>query len=114
MLYFRGAKKGMVLNKTNGGRIAEMYGPTTENWAGQPVTVWFDPSVEYAGKRTGGLRVLIQQSQAPAAYQPPTESPFSENTAAPTNPPLPKRELVRSQKKKLETRLRKNTGKRLI
>ncbi len=70
--------KPLVLNKTNGERIAEIanqvYGITRDyqddeegtktpgneqfrNWIGYQIVLWNNPEIEFQGKRTGGVRV---------------------------------------------------------
>lgn len=61
VLRFRNSKKGLVLNKTNGDTIAEVYGDDSDAWIGQTIVLYFDPKVSYAGKRTGGIRVEIPE-----------------------------------------------------
>jgi hypothetical protein len=71
VLYFQGTKenKGVVLNKTNAGVIANAYGDETEEWAGKSVTL-FEAMVEYQGKLGPAIRMMIPNSgvrPAPAA-----------------------------------------------
>jgi len=40
VIWFTGAKKGVVLNKTMARAIANIYGPETESWAGKYVTLY--------------------------------------------------------------------------
>jgi hypothetical protein len=59
VLYFQGHDRGLVLNRTNADEITAIVGdPETDNWAGQKVVLYVDPSVMYAGKRVGGIRVM--------------------------------------------------------
>ena len=39
-LYFKGAKKAMVVNKTNGKIIAGMYGNDSTDWIGKSITLY--------------------------------------------------------------------------
>ncbi len=58
----------MVLNITNGDLIAIVTGSTeTDDWMGKKITLYNDPSISYAGKITGGIRVQIPQAAAVAA-----------------------------------------------
>ncbi len=62
--------KPLVLNKTNGGRIAHVLGsPETDDWVGKTIDLFNDATVEFGGQMTGGIRVLVPQpaAQAPAA-----------------------------------------------
>lgn len=40
IVYFRGATKKLVLNKTNAASIAAMYGGKVEDWAGKQITLY--------------------------------------------------------------------------
>jgi len=40
LVFFTGAKKAMVLNKTNGKLIAGMYGTKTEDWIDKKITLY--------------------------------------------------------------------------
>ena len=69
VVYFRGAEKGMVLNKTNGMNIATMYGPETDAWIGKGVTL-YPAWVDFQGRSVEAVRVrpvAPQEHQAPAA-----------------------------------------------
>ena len=56
LVYFRGAAKAMVLNKTNGRTIAGMYGKDTDNWIGKAITL-FVGSCEAFGETMDCLRI---------------------------------------------------------
>jgi arabinogalactan endo-1,4-beta-galactosidase len=65
ILYFQGKEKGLVCNKTNANNIAAMYGPDTDNWQGQEVTL-FEAMVDFQGKTVAAIRVRAPV-RAPAA-----------------------------------------------
>lgn len=71
VVYFRGAKKGLVLNKTNATTIAEAYGNDTDDWFGKPVTL-YEAEAEYQGKRMPAIRVRIPKQEAKRTSQAPT------------------------------------------
>ena len=48
-----------LLNKTNCKRLQGAFGDETDDWIGQPVTLYFDPDVEFMGEVVGGLRVRV-------------------------------------------------------
>lgn len=83
ILYFDEFEKGLVLNNTNGQRIAYVmettYGITQmqgdfETWIGKKVVLYNDPMVEFAGKLVGGIRVKAPQNVVAAnADTPPPE-----------------------------------------
>lgn len=64
VLYFmdkQGTRKdrGLVLNKTNANIIAEMYGPETDEWHGQPITL-MPARVEFSGRIVDAIRVRLE------------------------------------------------------
>lgn len=60
ILYFQGAKKGLVLNKTNAKNIADEYGDDTDDWAGKEV-ILFTTWVDFQGKSVEAVRVRTPQ-----------------------------------------------------
>jgi hypothetical protein len=63
ILYFRGATKGMVLNKTNSKIISAAYDEETEAWKGMPI-VLFSAMVAYGSDTVEAIRV-----KAPSAAE---------------------------------------------
>ena len=62
------AIKSMIVNSTNWDTLESAYGPDSDGWLNKPVELFVDPSVMYAGKRVGGLRVRVPTGlQTPAA-----------------------------------------------
>lgn len=56
--YFKEDPRGLVLNKTNYGRLARALGSTdVDRWVGVRIELSYDPSVQFGGKEVGGLRV---------------------------------------------------------
>lgn len=68
VVYFRGAKKGLVLNKTNALMLADAYGKNTDAWSGQPLELYVT-RVNYQGRMVDGIRVDV-----PAPALPKTEA----------------------------------------
>ena len=56
VVYFEGAGKGLLLNRTNATTIAGHYGPETEHWIGKPITL-FASETSFGGARVACLRV---------------------------------------------------------
>lgn len=57
VLHFVGKDKGLVLNKTNGNRIAEAVGSDeTDDWENWTITL-YACKVDYQGKRVDAIRV---------------------------------------------------------
>ena len=67
-LYFQGKAKGLVLNKTNAGTIADQHGYDTDFWINKQI-VLFPTQTDYAGKQVPCIRVklnTIPAGQPPA------------------------------------------------
>jgi hypothetical protein len=73
VLYFRKAKKGLVLNVTNSKKIQQLVGSAdTDNWAGQAITL-YQSETEYAGDTVACVRVRAAKNGA-ATPPPPAPS----------------------------------------
>lgn len=59
ILYFVGAKKGMVLNKTNAKKISEVYGEETKDWVGAEI-ILFEAMVDFKGDTVPAIRVSAE------------------------------------------------------
>ena len=66
ILYFKGKEKGMVLNKTNAGKIAEMFGDDTDDWEGGEV-ILYEAMVDFQGKTVAAIRVRLAPRKVAAA-----------------------------------------------
>lgn len=91
-VYFQGAEKGLVLNKTNANEIAVMHGFETDHWVGKKIVV-YPTTTDFQGRRVACIRVDNPGSnQQQPAYQggvqqsPVTNSPF-QNGVSPAQPP---------------------------
>jgi len=56
VVYFRGWQKGMVLNKTNGRKIASLFGDDTDKWKGNEI-ILYAAQTQFQGEQMMGLRV---------------------------------------------------------
>ena len=57
IVYFRGKEKGLVLNKTNGRKIAELLGSKdTDDWAGCQIRI-YATETEFGGETVECIRV---------------------------------------------------------
>ena len=78
-LKFHELEKPMVLNSTNGQLIAKMTGSEDfDGWIGKQIVLYDDPTINFGGKVTGGIRVRapkIKAGAAPAAK--PVVAPVS-------------------------------------
>jgi hypothetical protein len=89
VVYFKGGKKGMVINKTNANTLAEAFGKKFAGWVEKRVTVKAEPTT-FAGKLTRGLRLYPFNGEAiaaPAAPPPPKAPPT--NSGAEFNDEIP-------------------------
>jgi hypothetical protein len=58
VMYFEETEKGLVMNNTNLQLVAIAIGSKdTDDWAGHKIVAYNDPTVGYAGKITGGIRL---------------------------------------------------------
>lgn len=80
VMYFIGKDRGLILNKTNGNIIAEMYGPETDDWHGKVITL-YPARVEFQGKIVDAIRVHLDPMASMAAQ---SQAPIQE--AAPVAP----------------------------
>ena len=51
-----------LLNKENNRTLIEAFGDETDGWIGKTIEVFFAPNVMFGGKRVGGLRVRVPDS----------------------------------------------------
>lgn len=58
VLYFKGEKKGLVLNKTNAARLSEKFGDESDGWAGKKIVLRLE-SVEAFGKMQDSIRIKV-------------------------------------------------------
>jgi hypothetical protein len=66
ILTFKEHVKPLVLNKTNGNRIAKITGKGDDfdDWIGVKIVLFVDPDVEMAGEIVGGIRVRAPKTAA--------------------------------------------------
>lgn len=89
VISFQGAKKSMVLNKTNAGSIVKLYGDNTDMWIGKQIELY--PAVaDYMGESLDCIRlrgpVLPSATvQAPLVGE-PVAQPAPQTQPAPAAP----------------------------
>lgn len=67
--------KPFVLNQTNGALIEVIAGSDDfDDWKGKKIVLYNDPTIAFAGKVTGGIRVRAPKGQVPPP--PEDECPF--------------------------------------
>lgn len=59
VLHFKGAKKGMVLNKTNAKQIAKLHGKDTDGWVGKKITL-FPTETQLKGEDVECIRIRYE------------------------------------------------------
>lgn len=73
VVYFRKAKKGLVLNVTNAKKIAQLVGSQdTDEWSGKAITL-YQSETEYAGDTVACVRVRAAKNGAAPKPQPKPE-----------------------------------------
>jgi len=69
VLYFQGADKGVVLNKTNATAIADQCGTDTDNWGGKEVEI-FPATTMFKGQNVPCIRIRAVAPPAAAGAVP--------------------------------------------
>jgi hypothetical protein len=64
VLWLEEFSKGMVLNKTNAGTIAGMYGTDTDEWARKKITI-YSTETAFKGEMVPCIRVRSKRPDAP-------------------------------------------------
>jgi hypothetical protein len=82
VLYFKGKDKGVVLNRTNAGTIADAYGDDTEDWFDQPL-ILFSVMVDFQGKVGPAIRCRVPTAKD-NKQQPRREDPISSGPVTPS------------------------------
>ena len=79
VVYFRKAKKGLVLNVTNSKKIQQLAGsPDTDDWSGKTITL-YQSETEYAGDTVPCIRVRAAKNGSTPVVKPePLPEPVRE------------------------------------
>ena len=73
VLWLHENQKGLVLNVSKIRSLELAYGHDTDDWLGQKVKLSHDPSVMYAGKLVGGIKLQTSTKGAPAQKPEPVK-----------------------------------------
>lgn len=106
VLSFKETKKRLVLNKTNAGTIADLYGSKAEEWPGHKVTL-YPTKTECGGDTVDCIRVrarvpgsatppppaAVLQDPEPREDEPTEPDAFDEPTPAAARPPADPNDL---------------------
>jgi hypothetical protein len=65
VLYVRGLKKPIVVNKTNALKLAQEFGKDFDDWIDKRITIKAEDTT-FAGRPTKGLRLYPENGEAPA------------------------------------------------
>lgn len=74
IVWFRGAKKPLALNKTNAKTIATMYGNDTRAWLNQPITI-YPTRTTFGNDEVDCIRVKPQRPAEKEAQDMPNPEP---------------------------------------
>lgn len=72
VVQFQGNLKPMILNRGNAEILCMLYGDDSAAWHGRQIEVYTDPSVMFAGKRVGGIRLRAPSNNNAQFSQVPT------------------------------------------
>ena len=77
VLHFVGKEKGLAMNVTNLTVCREMFGDDMDEWQGKQIKLYADPSVMFAGKMVGAVRIrFVPQVQEETIASDSDEVPF--------------------------------------
>ena len=79
VLWVKERDKGLVLNVTKIRLLESAYGQDTDDWRGNKVKLSHDPSVMFAGKIVGGIKLQTSPKTAPAKAAAPTHQEFDDD-----------------------------------
>lgn len=81
VVYFKGAQKGLVLNRTNANTITDLCGTDeTDEWVGHRIVLYQDKT-DFQGKRVACIRIAEAPKATPPAAKKPAP-PADEDTLA--------------------------------
>ena len=66
-LFVEEDEKPLVLNPVNIELLSQFLGEETDSWVGHKFVLYFDPSIMFKNKLTGGIRVRAPKNRAPIA-----------------------------------------------
>ena len=87
VLWLKERDKGLVLNVTKIRLLESAYGQDTDDWRGNRVKLSHDPSVMFAGKIVGGIKLQTSTAKAEAKPQEPPPSNDEFDDEIPFNSP---------------------------
>lgn len=89
VVYFSGIKKGWPINITALDDLAAMTGSDdTDDYVGANVEIYVDPSVSYAGKRVGGIKLRAAKKTPAAKSASADDPPWDDEVPFGDSPPV--------------------------
>lgn len=82
LVFFKGKKKAMVMNKTNCKTIAAMYGTDVGEWVGKQIAI-YSTTTQAGGETVPCLRVKAGAPRGRAADELPPDPPEDEEAPEP-------------------------------
>lgn len=77
-MYFQELDRALVLNAVNIQTLAALYGDETDHWISQKIVAYNDPSVMFAGRMVGGIRLRAPKQARPAPTKPAPAGQFAD------------------------------------
>src|SRR5262249_50851286 len=85
IIYVKGGKKGIVINKTNASMLAAAFGKNFAAWPNRKITIRSEPT-RFGGKLTTGLRLYpVTNSDDRSESGPPVELESLPQNSSPEN-----------------------------
>jgi hypothetical protein len=70
VINFEGVEKRLILNRTNASVLVELYGGDSNDWVGEPITL-FATTTDFQGKRVPCIRLRAPKKAGKKAAPPP-------------------------------------------
>lgn len=86
VIFFQGAKKGMVINMTNWETLEEAYGAESDDWKGYPVVV-YPTTTRFGNKKVPCMRMRIPKGSELRDGEPPKHSKVPDSDPFDDTPP---------------------------
>jgi hypothetical protein len=88
IVYFDGASKGLVLNRTNNDAIGSAFGWDSDSWTGKEI-ILFSMKVPFQGQQVDAIRVRVPKQKPATTNVAPNARTRAEQPAMAGNGPAP-------------------------